>query len=192
MGPLRVYNDSALADLVTRGGNFANPDTSALSGGSYPQTSVKAVYVAPEQGLLSGAIDDSQIRIELAAARFALTNWSQIIVNSEVMLITAGHGTTTLTVTRAYAGTSAAAHVDGAAVVAHYNFWNIKIFSPDSSLEHALDVAGSPGSYAATLSLSDIAYNGYQKIWRKVTATSGGDFNSSPLHRLSYTFDKAA
>lgn len=191
MGPLRIYSDLALTDMFSRGGNFSNPDTSDVSG-SYPQNSAKAIYVAPEQGLLSGAIDDSQIQIETSAALFALTNWSQIIINSEVMLITAGHGTTTLTVTRAYAGSSAAAHVDGAAVVAHYNFTNIKILSPDSSLTHALDVAGSPGSYAATLALSNLAYNAYQKIWRKVVVSAGGTFNSTPLHRLSYTFDKAA
>lgn len=68
---------------------------------------------------LNGALDASQTNVTLAAWP---TGWPKdgrkilIQVDSEKMLITAGQGTTAITVTRGVEGTTAATHLSGAAV----------------------------------------------------------------------------
>lgn len=66
---------------------------------------------------LSGTITAGAASLTVAsAAEFPTTGSYSIVIESEVLLVTAGQGTTTWTVTRGYAGTTAAAHSSGATV----------------------------------------------------------------------------
>lgn len=72
------------------------------------------------RAFLNGAINASTTTVTLNAGLGGtyvnFSNGDVVTVDSEQMLITAGGGTTTLTVTRGYNGTSAASHVDVSAV----------------------------------------------------------------------------
>lgn len=67
--------------------------------------------------VLNGAINDSVTSIDVASATgFSSSVQFRINVEDELMLVTAGAGTTTWTVTRGIEGTTAASHANGAKV----------------------------------------------------------------------------
>lgn len=67
---------------------------------------------------LAGAIDDNDVALTVASADgFPSSGSFYVKVDDELMLVTAGAGSTTWTVTRAQLGTTAAAHLDGAELV---------------------------------------------------------------------------
>ena len=137
----------------------------------------------------------------MAAARFADTNYSVIIIGTEKMLITAGHGTTTLTVTRGYDGTTAAAHDDEAAVIACYDFTSISIDCYDNTGtdESAMvtycddDGGGNPDEdWEAPHAISNVAHDGSEAIHRQVVvdALSTAEYKRDLIHRLTATFEE--
>lgn len=73
-----------------------------------PTTGTTATTADPGSGGLTLAV--------ASAEGFPTTNGYKILVDSEIMLVTAGAGTLSWTVTRAQDGTTAAAHTTGAAV----------------------------------------------------------------------------
>jgi hypothetical protein len=75
------------------------------------------VDTVPAQTLLDGAVDDVTTTLVVDTA-FANTVAFVIRIGDEEMNVTAGFGTTTLTVTRGYNGTTATAHADNAPVFA--------------------------------------------------------------------------
>ena len=89
---------------------------------------------------LNGAITNTATTIKVASATGFPTGVGQyyIQVDSEVMLVTGGQGTTTWTVTRHQAGTTAAAHANGAAVT-------LVVGSADTTIKVA-SAAGFPGA----------------------------------------------
>jgi hypothetical protein len=75
---------------------------------------------------LAEALDTSETGVDVRdALGFASASETDdlIAVDSEFMLVTAGMGTTTWTVTRGYAGSTAAAHSDGATVTRVLRGW---------------------------------------------------------------------
>lgn len=66
---------------------------------------------------LSGAVTAAATTLGVAsAAEFPASGAFSIVIEGETLLVTAGAGTTTWTVTRGYSGTAAAAHATGALV----------------------------------------------------------------------------
>lgn len=73
------------------------------------------------QDQLAEALDDNETAIDIDGATSSnkityVNNYTVIIIDNEWMLVTSGAGTTTLTVTRAYAGSTAATHADNAPI----------------------------------------------------------------------------
>lgn len=93
------------------------------AGNSFTSSSRGIVYVKPTT--LGGSINNSVTSITLSSG--TITNASIIRVGSEEMYVTAGGGTTSLTVIRGYRGTTAASHSNGDAV----NIIGIGLNKPD-------------------------------------------------------------
>jgi hypothetical protein len=84
---------------------------------SEDQINRKRTYDTDVTTTLSGTITAGATSLSVAsAAEFPSADPFTILIDGEVMLVTAGQGTTTWTVTRGYGGTTAAAHTSGATV----------------------------------------------------------------------------
>ena len=194
---LRIYEDAALSQMLSRDGAQINPDDEADVDGGSGATLQKALWVAPEQTTLNGGIDNQQTTITLAAARFADQNYPIIVIDGEKMLITGGFGTTSLTVVRGYHDTTPASHADGAAVRAAYDYSSNSIDCTDNEgtdesswTTYCLDSGGSPdGNWQAPLALSDINYDESLAIWRKIVVPA----DTAPIRKVdlehSLSFD---
>ncbi len=201
MSVLRLYEDSALTQIVSKDGDFTNPDDESSLDGTGGETATKELWAAVEQTTLNGAIDSSQTAISLNGARFADTDYSVIIVDSEKMLITAGHGTNSLTVTRGYNNTTAASHSDGAALRLAYDCSSNSIDCQDTQgtdesswVTYCDDSGGSPdGNWEAPHSLSNLNFNQNVKLWRRVVvpASTPAAYKQDLVHRLSATVNEA-
>ncbi|MFA5376972.1 MAG: hypothetical protein WC455_14575 [Dehalococcoidia bacterium] len=203
-GVLRLYFEATLDTLVSTEGSFGAPDSVASLDGGDGDTDETAFWVAAEQGVLNSDMDDSQTDLTLLAARFATLPLIAVVTGAavEVMAITAGGGTTGLTVTRAQAGTSAIAHTTGDRVYLAYDTTsnsiscrdNEQVVSGDEStwIEYAEDDGGA-GTYAASLSLGNLAYDSSQKIWRKVTipASTSPKRKTDLIHDISHDVSEA-
>ena len=200
MSVLRLYEDSDLTLLVSKDGDFTNPDDEESLDGTNGETAQKALWAAVEQTTLSSDIDDSNQTVPLAAARFADTDYSVIIVGSEKMLITSGHGTNSLTVTRGYNGTTPASHSSGDPVRLAYDCISVSIDCVDNEgsdesdwVTYCDDDGGSPeGGWEAPHSMSNANYDQNQKIWRKVVvpASTPAAYKRDLVHRLSATINE--
>jgi len=199
--PLRLYEDAALTTQITLDGDFDNPDDESSLAGTAGETADGALWVAPDQTKLDGSIDDSETSITVAAARFADTKYSVIIIGTEKMLITAGHGTKTLTVTRGYDDTTEAEHADESAVIACYDFTSISIDCHDKTGTDESDMVtycdddggGDPdGNWEAPHLISNIAHDDSEAIHRRaiVDALSTAEYKKDLLHRLTATFEE--
>jgi len=200
MSVLRLYEDSDLTLLVSKDGDFTNPDDEDSLDGTNGDTAQKALWAAVEQTTLSSDIDDSTQTIPLAAARFADTDYSVIIVGGEKMLITSGHGTNSLTVTRGYNGTTPASHSSGDPVRLAYDCSLISIDCVDNEgtdesdwVTYCDDDGGSPeGTWEAPHSMANLNYDQSQKIWRRVVvpASTPAAYKRDIVHRLSATINE--
>ncbi|HUU29388.1 MAG TPA: hypothetical protein VM123_16415 [archaeon] len=201
MSVLRLYEDSELTQIVSKDGDFTNPDDESSIDGTNGETKQKALWVAVEQTTLGAAITDTETQtVTLSAARFADTDYSVIIVDSEKMLITSGHGTTTLTVTRGYNGTTPATHSNGTAVYLAYDCTSITIDCADNTgtdesgwVTYCDDSEGSPdGSWEAPHSISNLNYNQNAAIWRKVVvpASTPASYKQDLIHRIAATVNE--
>jgi len=204
--PLRIYEADPSSDattLVTVDGDFTNPDDEASLDGTAGETSVKALWIASEQTTVAEALDDSETEITITSARFSDTDYSVVIVDNEKMLITAGHGTTTLTVTRAYNGTTKATHLIDAPMYLAYTCTGITIDCSDTTgsdesgwMTYCDDNgSGSPdGSYAAphTPGAGNVAHNASLAIHRKliVPASTAASLKRDLVHRLAATVNE--
>jgi len=200
MSVLRLYEDSGLSQIVSKDGDFTNPDDESSLDGTGGETATKALWVALEQTTLNGGIDNQQTTVTLDAARFSDTDYSVIIVDSEKMLITSGHGTTSLTVTRGHNNTTPASHSDAAAVRLAYDCTSISIDCEDTQgtdesswVTYCNDSGGSPdGNWEAPHSLGNLNYNQNAKIWRRVVvpASTPAAYKQDLVHRLSATINE--
>ena len=194
---LRLYQNVGLTTMTSRRGRFAYADT-VTGAGSYPETIEEAFWIAMERNWLDGAMDDEQKIIQLDYPRFTSTVHPLIRCESEIMLITDGFGTKSLTVTRAQNDTSAAAHVDGTAVYANYDSQGGTLQAVDTAggslagwVEYKLD----GGSYASTVTMAALAYNASAKYWRKVIipADTLAEWDDDLVDRIAnVTIDEAA
>jgi hypothetical protein len=192
-----LYEDSDLTELVTVESSFTNPDDETGIDGDAGATKNKLLYVAMERGFLAADINDSDdpVTITLAAARFSDTALNTILIGSEKLQITAGWGTTSLTATRGWDGTTKAAHTTGDAVILCYDIETATIVCSDNSgtdqadwISYCLAPAGTPdgdyNTHPAVLNLGDIDYDSYVCINRRliVPASSAPVIKADLLH----------
>lgn len=205
MSVLRIYKTSSnLATQVTKDGDYTTPDSETSLDGTAGETVYEALWIALDQTTLAAAITSTTATtITLTAARFPDTNYSVIRIGTEKMLITAGHGTTSLTVTRGYNSTTAATHANAAAVYASYDCTSVTIDCVDNTGTDQSswmtfcddDGAGSPdGSYSAPHTPDDgeILYNESKAIWRKlvVPASTAATYKRDLILRISATINE--
>ena len=161
---LRFWTDVGLADMITIGATFVNPLEVADVNGDTGETKVVAAYLAIQQAELAAAIADTETTsVVLDQPMFFDVNYPIIIVGTEKMLITAGNGTGTLTVTRGHNGTTKATHAIGDRVYSAYNATEISLSSIDNS---GTDESGwltfrdyGTGSYEAPHAVADLDHD---------------------------------
>lgn len=170
---LRLWMDAALSDMVSKGGAFDNPLQEADINGDTGETRTGDFRAAIEQADLAATIDDVVTTVTLSQAMFFDSNYPVILCGTEKMLITAGFGTTTLTVTRGHNSTTAAGHTVGAKIYSAYNATEISISSvdldtpPDESGWLTLRDYGS-GTYESPHTVADTNYNQNTRLDYKV------------------------
>ncbi len=170
---LHLYIDAALIQPISEG-DMSSPDVAQLDGPSGGSAD-RQLHLANEQSPLAGDIDGVVTAVTLARAAFA--DGDIIVVDSEMMTVVSGGGTTQLTVARAALGTTAAAHLTGAVAYAAFEYDGVTItptdaVAPDESTwcalaltQNALDAAVA----GAALPLGDKAHNATLAFWRRYT-----------------------
>ena len=174
---IHLYKDSQLAQPVSEG-TLTNPDSDTYNG-TDGESKDRQLYLANEQTTLAADITSTQTTITLASARFA--DGDTIIVDSEQMIVTAGGGTTSLTVQRGQHGTAKATHPSGTALYSALSYTTLKVKPVDASgtdesgwcklalTQAELDTA-TPG---AELTLGDKAHSATLSFWRRFTVPVG-------------------
>ena len=166
-----VYDDAALTSLISVEGSLANPDDEANLDGDAGDTAVKALWAAVIQSTLTAGIDAAVTTVVVDHTRFKYTDQPVIKIGTELLYITAGFGTTSLTVVRGWNGTTAATHALGDRVYMAYDADGVYVTCRDNEqvvtgdesswVTYCLDDgAGNPdGSYSSELSLGNINWN---------------------------------
>ena len=170
---IHLYEDSALTQQISEG-DLTNPDTDTYNG-TDGESKDKELFLANEQTTLASNLASGATSVSLSAARFA--NDEVIIIGSEQMLITAGGGTTTLTVTRGHTGTTAVAHDSGDNVYSGYDYTDLEIEPVDNTggdesdwYRLALTETGLDSATAgASLTVGDKDHDDTTSIWRRCT-----------------------
>ncbi len=103
---IHLFKDSELTQQISEG-TLASPDSDTYNG-TDGQAKDRELFLANEQTTLAADITSTQTFITLAAARFA--DGDTIVIDNEQMIVTAGGGTTSLTVQRGQNGTPKASH----------------------------------------------------------------------------------
>jgi hypothetical protein len=183
-----IYEDATLDTLFSAEDSFTNPDDETDLNGDDGDNAVKKMYCAAVQTTLNGGINDVVTSVVITAAVFKWTDCPVIKIDDELMYVTAGLSPagTTLTVTRGWNNTTAAAHLSGARVYMAYNGLNVTVSCRDneqvitgdesSRVTYCADSGGSPdGSYAASLNMGSIAYDSSVTFHRKVTIPASTD-----------------
>ena len=208
MSILRLWEDDGgspdIDEMITIDGDYTNPDDESSLDGTNGETSQHMMHVMVEQTTLDGAISSTTTTsITTTHARFADTNYSVIIVGTEKMLITAGHGTTSLTVQRGHNGTTAATHADDAAVYAAYDCTEATIDCRDTTgtdesgwVTYCANDGGSPeGTWEApyTFSTETFSEDTSEAVWRKlvVPASTSAAYKRDLQHRVTCTVDES-
>lgn len=174
---IHLFKDSELTQQISEG-TLADPDSDTYNG-TDGQAKDRELFLANEQTTLAADITSTQTSITLAAARFA--DGDTIIINNEQMIVTAGGGTTSLTVQRGQNGTPKAAHTSATPVYSALTYTTLKVKPVDNSgsdesqwckvaLTQAELDAAVPG---AELTLGDKAHDVTLSFWRRFTVPAG-------------------
>jgi hypothetical protein len=174
---IHLFKDAELTQQISEG-TLTNPDSDVFNG-TDGESKDRQLYLANEQTTLASNITSTQTSVTLASARFA--DGDTIIIDTEQMVVTAGGGTTSLTVQRGQNGTAKAAHTSGTPVYSALTYTTLKVKPVDSSgsdesewckvalAQAELDTA-VPG---AELSLGDKAHDVTLSFWRRFTVPAG-------------------
>lgn len=174
---IHLFKDSGLTQQISEG-TLANPDSDTYNG-TDGQAKDRELFIANEQTTLAGNITSTQTSISIASARFA--DGDTIIIDTEQMIVTAGGGTTSLTVQRGQNGTAKATHTSGTPVYSALSYTTLKVKPVDSSgsdesgwckvaLTQAELETATPG---AELTLGDKAHNATLSFWRRFSVPAG-------------------
>jgi len=153
---------------------MSSPDLAqidGLAGG----TADRQLYLANEQAALAADIDSAVTAITLSHAAFS--DGDIVIVDSEMMTVVSGGGTTAITVARAALGTTAAAHLSGAVANVAFNYESLSITptdAVDSDESTWCKLALSQGELdaavaGAALPLGNKTHNATLSFWRRYT-----------------------
>lgn len=174
---IHLYTDSGLTQQISEG-TLTSPDSDTYNG-TDGQAKDRELFIANEQTTLAANITSTQTSISLASARFA--DGDTIIIDTEQMIVTAGGGTTSLTVQRGQNGTAKATHTSGSVVYSALTYTTLKVKPVDSSgsdesnwckvalTQLELDTA-TPG---AELTLGDKSHNATLSFWRRFSVPAG-------------------
>lgn len=174
---IHLFKDSLLTEQISEG-TLASPDSDTYNG-TDGQAKDRELFIANEQTTLAANITSTQTVISLASARFA--DGDTVIIDTEQMIVTAGGGTTSLTVQRGQNGTTKATHTSGSVVYSALTYTTLKVKPVDSSgsdestwckvalTQLELDTA-TPG---AELTLGDKAHNATLSFWRRFSVPAG-------------------
>lgn len=135
---------------------------------------------------LNGAINSAVTTITVASASGWPTSGNYtILIDTEQMLVTAGQGTTSWTVTRGYNSTSAASHLNAAAVTGRSFFTEENTFGPATALNnctHGLVIDKGNGG-------SSFGYNSFQHVYLQLNSSTGVDVvNGAWLYGVDFFF----
>lgn len=174
---IHLFKDSGLTQQISEG-TLISPDSDTYNG-TDGESKDRELFLANEQTTIAVGLNSTQTAITLASARFA--DGDTIIIDAEQMKITAGGGTTSLTVQRGQNGTAKATHSSGAAVYSALNYTALKVKPVDTSgtdestwcklalTQVELDTA-TPG---AELTLGDKAHSVTLSFWRRFIVPIG-------------------
>lgn len=174
---IHLFKDSGLTQQISEG-TLTSPDSDTYNG-TDGESKDRELFLANEQSALATDITSVQTNITIASARFA--DGDTIIIDTEQMKITAGGGTTGLTVQRGQNGTAKAAHSNGASVYSALSYTALKVKPVDSSgtdesnwcklalTQVELDAATA----GAELALGDKAHNVTLSFWRRFSVPVG-------------------
>ena len=174
---IHLFKDSELTQQISEG-TLASPDSDTYNG-TDGQAKDRELFLANEQTTLAADLTSNQTAITLAAARFA--DGDTIVVESEQMVVTAGGGTTSLTVQRGQNGTPKATHTSGTPVYSALTYTTLKVKPVDDSgsdesewckvaLTQAELDAATPG---AELTLGDKSHDVTLSFWRRFSVPAG-------------------
>ena len=174
---IHLYKDAALTQKISEG-DLSSPDDDIYNG-TDGESKDRELFVANEQTTLAAALGIVATTVLLTEPRFA--NGDILVVDSEQMRVSAGGGTTTLTVVRGASGTIAVSHTAGTRLytAASYNSLDVSVVDNSgtseaswirlSKTQSGLDTA-VPG---ASLTLGSKAWNATVSFWRRVTVPAG-------------------
>lgn len=174
---IHLYKDAALTQQLSEG-DMSAPDDDIYNG-TDGDSKDRELFLANEQTGLAAGISAVATTIQTTEARF--TNGQYVIVDNEQMRVTAGGGTTTLTVTRGANGTTATTHTAGARIYTATDYTTLTVEVLDtvgtseatwyrfSKTQAGLDTA-NPG---ASLNLGSKQHGATLSFWRRVTVPAG-------------------
>ncbi len=192
---IHLFKDAALTQQVSEG-TLTSPDSDTYNG-TDGESKDRQLYLANEQTTVAADITSIQTNMPLASARFA--DGDTIIIGTEQMIITAGGGTTSLTVQRGQNGTAKAAHTTGAAIYSALSYTTLKVRPVDASgtdesgwcrlalTQAELDTV-VPG---AELALGDKAHDVTLSFWRRFTVPAGTPVQNKTDLKLRITGTEA-
>ncbi|MCL5102742.1 MAG: hypothetical protein M1133_01330 [Armatimonadetes bacterium] len=192
---IHLFKDAALTQQISEG-TLTSPDSDTYNG-TDGESKDRELYLANEQTTLAADITSIQTGITLASARFI--DGDTIIIGTEQMIVTAGGGTTSLTVQRGQNGTAKAAHTSGTPVYSALGYTTLKVKPVDASgtdesswckvalTQAELDTA-TPG---AELALGDKAHDITLSFWRRFTVPAGTPVQNKTDLKLRITGTEA-
>lgn len=126
---IHFYLDELLTQQISEG-DHSQPDFDTYNG-TDGEIKDRQLWIANEQTRLAADVDTLASQIELQLPRFV--DGEFIIVDSEQMQITAGGGTTTITVKRAQSGTNPASHSANSTVYSGYDYTGLIVDPVDET-----------------------------------------------------------
>lgn len=165
--PLRAFEEAAITNVFTLTGDFSYSENSEADGDA-GQTLTRLLYITFFQRLLSGGIDANQTSITLNLAWTADDGKNIAICENEKMLVTAGWGTTSITVIRGYHSTTKASHSDTTPFRSCY-----KALANEATVK-AVDIEGTDQSGWVTYCLAPAGVPD-ESYSAELTLKAGGD-----------------
>ena len=165
-----------------------------LNDGFYVQVRAGAVATGMGASTLNGTITSGATTLVVTAnASFPSSNGFYILIDSEVLKVTAGAGTNNWTVSRAQLGTTAAAHTNTAAIAQYLPFLAESAVGSayGNPVQAQSAVATDQVTFALTVRIPSLTVG--QKYWIDVAfaAITGGAGHTATISSVTITVEEA-